>query len=91
MKKIKYGLLAFVASIVLVSCSNEVVEPPQEGNPTLQVEAFSSNVHFGDRLPFEATVSDDVPLSTLTAVLYFGEEEVSRTTVPKKTAPIPGI
>lgn len=84
MKKIKYSLLAFVASIVLVSCSNEVVEPPQEGNPTLQVEALSSNVHFGDRLSFEATVSDDVPLSTLTAVLYFGEEEVSRTTLRTK-------
>ncbi len=56
----------------------------QEGNPVLQIENQFSNVHFGDNLPFTATVSDDIPLSTLTAILYFGEEEVERTTIRTK-------
>ncbi|WP_298650731.1 DUF5121 domain-containing protein [uncultured Proteiniphilum sp.] len=84
MKKIKYWMFAFMVSVTLASCSNEVEEPQQEGNPAMQIENQFANVHFGDILPFEATVNDDVPLSTLTAILYFGEEEVSKTTIRTK-------
>ena len=76
MKKIRYWIAALVIPAIMASCSNEVVEPQQKGNPTLQVESQFTNVHFGDLLPFEITVNDEVPLSTLTAQLYFGEEEV---------------
>lgn len=82
--KIKQGLLALLSLVIWVSCDSEVVEPQQEGNPTIQVESQFANVHFGDLLPFEVTVSDEVPLSTLTAILYFGEEEVSKTTLRTK-------
>ena len=68
----------------MASCSSEVVEPQQKGNPTLQVESQFTNVHFGDLLPFEITVNDEVPLSTLTAQLYFGEEEVAKTIIRTK-------
>lgn len=84
MKKIKYWMFAFMVSFVLASCSNEVAEPQQEGNPTMQIENQFVNVHFGDILPFEVTVNDNVPLSTLTAILYFGEEEVFQTTIRTK-------
>ena len=84
MRKIKYWMFAFVISFVLASCSDDVEEPQQKGNPTMQIEEQFANVHFGDLLPFEVTVSDNVPLSTLTAILYFGEEEVSKTIVRTK-------
>lgn len=84
MKKIKYWMFVFVVSFALASCDNEVVEPQQEGNPTMQIEDQFANVHFGDILPFEVTVNDNVPLSTLTAKLYFGEEEVSKTIIRTK-------
>lgn len=84
MKNIKYGIFALIVSFALASCSNEVEEPRQEGNPTMQIENQFANMHFGDILPFEVTVNDNVPLSTLTAKLYFGEEEVSKTTIRTK-------
>lgn len=83
-KKIKQRLFIIAVSSLLISCSNEVVEPRQEGNPTIQIENQFADVHFGDLLPFEVTVNDDVPLSTLTAIFYYGEEEVSRTTIRTK-------
>jgi len=82
--KIKQWIIACVAFVFLLSCSSDVLEPQQEGNPTMQIENQFANVHFGDLLPFEVTVSDEVPLSTLTAILYYGEEEVSRTIIRTK-------
>jgi hypothetical protein len=41
---------------------------------------------FGDSLPFTVGVSDaDVPLSTLKAQLFFGDEKVSETVIRTKT------
>lgn len=84
MKKIKYWMFAFVISFGLASCSDDVEEPQQKGNPTMQIENQFTNVYFGDNLPFEVTVNDNVPLSTLTAILYFGEEQVAKTTIRTK-------
>ena len=50
----------------------------------MEIENQFSNVHFGDVLPFTVKVSDEISLSTLTAVLYFGEEEVESTTIRTK-------
>lgn len=83
MKNIKYLILSLMGLIAL-SCTDEVTEIQPEGNPVLEIENQFSNVHFGDDLPFTATVSDEISLSTLTAILYFGEEEVSRTTIRTK-------
>ncbi len=84
MRRLTYYILVFIGAIALFSCAEDVSELQQEGNPVLQIEDQFSNVHFGDNLPFTATVSDDIPLSTLTAILYFGEEEVERTTIRTK-------
>ena len=85
MKNLKYWLFTMVVGFVaVVSCSDEAEEIPQAGNPVVEIENQFSNVHFGDVLPFTATVSDDVSLSTLTAVLYFGEEEVAKTVIRTK-------
>lgn len=84
MKKMIYWAFAFMAFFGLATCTNEVVEPHQEGDPTMEIEGQFTNIHFGDLLPFEVTVNDNIALSTLTAILYFGEEEVSRTTIRTK-------
>lgn len=84
LKKLKYWMAAFVISFGVLSCSDDVKEPQQKGNPTMQVEDQFVDVHFGDLLPFDVTVEDNVPLSILTAILYFGEEEVAKTTIRTK-------
>lgn len=84
MRHLTYYILGVIGIMALFSCADEVSDLQQEGNPVLQIENTFSNVHFGDNLPFTATVSDDIPLSTLSAILYFGEEEVARTTIRTK-------
>lgn len=84
MKNVTYWILSIIGILIFNSCAEEVTEMQQEGNPVLEIENQFTNVHFGDQLPFTATVSDEVPLSTLTAILYFGEEEVERTTIRTK-------
>ncbi|MFV0590411.1 MAG: DUF5121 domain-containing protein [Draconibacterium sp.] len=83
MKNLKYWILSIMAFVVL-SCTDEVNEITPAGNPVMEIEDQFSDVHFGDVLPFTVNVSDDISLSTLTAVLYFGEEEVERTTIRTK-------
>lgn len=83
-KILKQWFFVLVSSMLLFSCSNEVMEPQKEGSPTIKVESQFANVHFGDLLPFEVTVNDEVPLSTLSVILYYGDEEVSRTTIRTK-------
>jgi len=84
MKNFKYLIIGLIGLAAFSCTEEEATEIQPEGNPVLEVEDQFTNVHFGDDLPFTATVSDQVPLSTLTAVLYFGEEEVSRTEIRTK-------
>lgn len=84
MKRLIYFLLSIIGIFGYYSCAEGVSELQQEGNPVLQVNNQFTDVHFGDVLSFTADVSDNIPLSTLTAVLYFGEEEVARTTIRTK-------
>ncbi len=56
------------------------------GDPTLTVESNLTAAHFGDSISFTATVADDeVPLSTLKAQLFFGDEMVEETVIRTKT------
>ncbi len=84
MRSIKYWTISLIVFIGLTACADNVTEMQQAGNPTMQIENQFSNVHFGDILPFVVTVNDDKPLSILTVKLYFGEEEMSKTTIRTK-------
>lgn len=84
MRRLIYFLLTIIGILGNYSCAESVSELQQEGNPVLQVDNQFTNVHFGDILSFTANVSDNVPLSILSAILYFGEEEVARTTIRTK-------
>lgn len=84
MKNLRYDILNIMVLLGMLSCSNDVSEIQPAGNPVMEIENRFSDVHFGDILPFTATVSDGISLSTLTAILYFGEEEVAKTTIRTK-------
>jgi hypothetical protein len=74
-----------VLSIAASSCSDDDYDL-SPGNPVLEIKSAFTNAAFGDSLLFTASVSDNVPLSTLTVQLYFGDEKVSETVVRTATA-----
>ena len=86
MKNIKYLILLFLGFSLLLSCSDDNDDGSMSpGNPAIEVKSQFVGAHFGDNLPFTVGVSDNVPLSTLTARLYFGEEKVFETVIRTKT------
>ena len=95
MKNLKY-IISIMGLALWMSCTDDVSELQPVGNPVMEVKSQFTNVHFGDVLPFTVAVSDDVPLSVLTATLYFGEEEMETVTIRTKengeysgTIPVP--
>lgn len=85
MKKYKYYLALIILSIgFLYSCSSDDNDMTP-GNPVMEPKTEFATAFFGDSLSFTIGVSDNVPLSILTANLYFGEEKVSETIIRTKT------
>lgn len=84
MKNINYWILSLMACFFLPSCDDEDYEVKQTGNPAITINSSFADVHFGDELPFAVQVNDNIALSTLTAKLYFGDEEVSSTVIRTK-------
>lgn len=83
MKNIKYIFLALATVAFLNACSDDDFNP---GNPLLNPKEEFSAAMFGDSLQFTVNASDnDVPLSTLKAEIYYGEEKVSETVIRTKT------
>jgi hypothetical protein len=68
----------------LCSCSSDDNDTTP-GNPVMEPKIEFTNAFFGDSLSFTIGVNDNVPLSILTANLYFGEEKVSGTVIRTKT------
>ena len=83
--KLKYFLpLAVALPAMLASCSDddEVL-----GNPVFNYTDASETAHFGDSLEFTINASDaEVPLSTLKAQLFFGDEMVEQTVIRTKVS-----
>jgi hypothetical protein len=73
-------LIALMSFAFLTACEEEERKnydwPP--GNPSVEAKSPITGVYFGDDMPFTVTVNDDVPLSTLTVSLYYGDERVSQ-------------
>ena len=83
MKNFRYLFLALIGAFLISSCNDNDVVP---GNPVMESKADFGSAMFGDSLPFTVGVSDaDVPLSTLKAQLFFGDEKVSETVIRTKT------
>ena len=83
MKNIKYLILGFVSSVFMAACSDDDHDM-SPGNPVMEAKTQFAGAYFGDNFPFTFAVSDNVPLSTLTAKLFFGDEEVSKTVIRTK-------
>ena len=83
MKNIKLYMLTITGALLLGSCAKEDYLGP--GNPTMDFGTDFSVAYFGDSLPFIINAKDvDVPLSTLKAQLFFGDEKVSETVIRTK-------
>lgn len=84
MKKNIYLTLALVGVLSVASCNDDDWNP---GNPGMDVNMEQADALFGDSLPFTVKASDlEVPLSTLKAQLYYGDEKVSETVIRTKTS-----
>ncbi len=83
MKIFKYILLSLFSIVLWTSCSDDDEKNP--GNPVMDIKSEFSSAMFGDSLPFKINVSDEVPLSTLKARVYYGEEMVSEVVLRTKT------
>lgn len=82
MKTIKYAFLALAGIASLTSCSDD---DWKVGSPQMDVKTDLGTAYFGDNLHFTINASDaEVPLSTLRAQLYFGEELVSEEVIRTK-------
>lgn len=84
MNKSIYIILALVGILVMNSCSDDEF---LSGNPDMELGTGKVSALYGDSLPFTIKASDvDVPLSTLKAKLFYGEELVSETVIRTKTS-----
>ena len=84
MKNLKYYLMALAGVALFNACDDDEIVP---GNPVMDFKTETASALFGDSLPFTINASDvDVPLSTLKAQLYFGDEKVSETVIRTKVS-----
>lgn len=82
MKYIKYALITLAGIASMTSCNDDEWKV---GNPQMGVKTDLGSACFGDSLRFTINASDaEVPLSTLKAQLYFGEELVSEDVIRTK-------
>lgn len=85
MKKYKFLWLVLPCIYILSACSkDDDYKAPSPGSPEITLKSDVSTAYFGDSLQFTVDVNDNVPLSTLNASLYFGDEKVSETTIRTK-------
>lgn len=84
MKKYIYIVLALLGWFGMNACSDDNYHP---GNPSMEIKTEQIKALFGDSLPFTIQASDlEIPLSTLKAKLFYGEEQVSETVIRTQTS-----
>ena len=72
----------FTIILLLVSCNNDNDFPGETGDPQILSAQVPESAYFGDSISFSAKVSDSkVPLSTLKAQLFYGEDMISETII----------
>lgn len=84
----KYKILTLAVLILpfaFTSCGEDEYDM-SPGNPVLEIKSSIVGAAFGDSLSFTVAVNGDIPLSTLTAQLFFGDEKVAETVIRTKTA-----
>ena len=84
MKNLRYIFFLIAGMAALVSCEKDDGKDP--GKPLLEPGTIASSAYFADSIKFSASVSDagNIPLSTLKAQLFYGEEMVDEAVVRTK-------
>lgn len=75
------GLLLMAAPLIMGACSDD--DSQGEGQPAITVGEIKPAC-FGDSITVSVNCSDNVPLSTLKASLFFSQEEVGHVTMRTK-------
>lgn len=84
MKHIGIFALLLAAVSMLTACNDDELGA---GNPVMNVTGNLEQAYFGDSLTFTVKATDDeVPLSTIHADLYFGDEVVSQEVIRTKVS-----
>ena len=85
MKPYRLLSLAMASAALVTACSDDDKLVP--GNPVMEVSGSLADACFGDSLSFAIKASDaQVPLSTIHAELYFGDEIVSEKVIRTKVS-----
>ncbi len=85
MNTLKYITLSLSLACAFTACDDD--DDWAVGNPVMEFDGQLDRTCFGDSLPFTVKATDvEVPLSTLRAELYFGEEVVSTTVIRTKVS-----
>ena len=80
----KYIFMQLLAACILIlSACND--KDKDLGNPVIATPVVPSTANFGDSITFSADVTDGVPLSTLKAQLFYGDQKVSEKIIRTKT------
>jgi hypothetical protein len=74
-----------LAAALATACDDDIQLDYSPSHPQLEASTPAA-ANFGDSIPFTVTVSGDVPLSTLTARLFYGEEAMDSLTLRTKEA-----
>lgn len=78
-----YSILTII--LLFAACSSDNDFPGKPGDPQILSSQVPESAYFGDSIPFSAKVSDSkVPLSTLKAQLFYGEDMISETIIRTK-------
>lgn len=84
MKSFRILAMSFACAAMLASCSDDDMGP---GNPIMDITGNLGTACFGDSLSFAVKATDaEVPLSTIHAELYFGDEKVSEKVIRTKVS-----
>lgn len=84
MKRYSFLIGCVIALMATTSCQKE--QSAMDGSPEMTLHTAYDNAYFADSLQFSVDVSDGsgIPLSTLKAYLYYGDEIVSEKTIRTK-------
>lgn len=80
------GIFAIMSALVTITTACDD-DDEQRGNPVMDVVGNLEQAYFGDSLTFTVKATDnEVPLSTIHAELYFGDEIVSEQVIRTKVS-----
>ncbi len=85
MKLLKYIAIGAFAVAAFSGCNDEPELITSDRGPTMEILALGEAAQMGGKVSFEIRLTDNIPLSTLKATLYYDQDAVSNVTIRTKT------